>query len=150
MTLVHEGLEWRDFSTPADTYLAPIPGVDAEVPYTVRGVTVDGDILYEITDKAAIKGKNITEKANIIPGYEVVLQYEKTITITDDPLKNVFEFYYQLVVPSPPIEPSESPTGEPTDEPAEPTDEPVQPTDEPMEPPASTSPPESPDPSLMP
>ena len=161
MTIVHEGLEWKDFEKPNDTYLAPIPGVDAEVSYIIRGVTVDGIPLYEIADKTAIKGKNITETANNLEaeGYEVVGATEKTITITDNPMNNLFEFYYQLIAP-PTIEPTGEPTGEPTDEPTdEPTGEPTgEPTEEPTEsppvtespPPTSPSPPESPSPSLFP
>jgi hypothetical protein len=149
MTLVHEGLEWKDFSKPADTYLSPIPGVDAEVPYIVRGINiVDESVLYEIPDKTAIKGKNITETANdlIANGYEIVGQAEKTITITDDPSTNVFEFYYQPIAPSPSIDPTEEPSGEPTEEPTgEPTEEPTE------SPPVTESPlPDLPPPPIMP
>ena len=154
MTLIHEGLEWKDFSKLADTYLPPITGVDAEVPYIIRGINILDDTapLYEITDKTAIKGKNITEIAHDIPGYEIVGESEKTITITDDLKHNIFVFLYKPIDPSPPVEPSEEPTGEPTGEPtSEPTAEPSEPpqaTDSP--PPAFPSPPESPSPSIMP
>lgn len=122
MTLVHEGLEWRDFSTPPDTYLAPIPGVDAEVSYIVRGINIENPTvpLYEITDKTAIKGKNITEIANDLTadGYVIEGQSEKTITISEDPASNIIEFFYKPIVEvSPSVEPTEEPTGEPTESP---------------------------------
>ncbi len=125
MKLVHEGYEWKDFTTPPDTYLSPIPGVDEPVSYVVRGVNIEDDSeLYRIDDKTAIKGKNITEIANLIEGYEIVGETEKTKTITDDPKNNIFEFYYQMIAPSPspsldpwvspPIDPSSDVSAEPT------------------------------------
>lgn len=137
MKLVHEGLDYKEFTTPPDTYLTPIPGVDAEVPYIKRGINIlDDSLLYEF-EETAIKGKNITVTADPQDGFEIVGSPEKTITITDNPENNVFEFYYQPIVPSPPIDPTEEPTEEPT---GEPTEEPTSdPTTSPS-PPPTTSP----------
>jgi penicillin-binding protein 1A len=130
MTLVSQGMTYKEFTTPTDTYLAPIPGITEDVQYIVRGVTVDGEVLYEIDDKAAAKGNNVTITANVIDGYEIVGSKQKTITITGDPSKNLFEFYYQPVVSSPPSTTSSS---SPTDEPAAETPSDTTPTDEPVD-----------------
>lgn len=110
MKLVHEDLKYKDFATPKSTYLAPIPGVDAEVPYTVRCVTVDGKVLQESTNKDAVKGRNVTETAPSIEGYTLVGAAEKTITITGDAASDVIEFIYQSTEPSSSSEPSGEPS----------------------------------------
>jgi penicillin-binding protein 1A len=56
MTLVHQDLPYLEFETPSDTYLKPVPGVDPEVQYTIRGVTLEGEVLYE-TSETAMKGR---------------------------------------------------------------------------------------------
>ena len=136
MTLVHQDLPYAEFDKPSDTYLSPVPGVDPEVAYTVRGVTLDGEILYETTD-TQIKGKNVTVTASSLEAYELVGDAEKTMTITDEPANNVIEFFYKLIEEEPSEEPSPEPSGEPTSDPSaepsgDPTDDPTEdPTEEP-------------------
>lgn len=108
MKLVHQDLKYKDFTTPTSTYLAPIPGVDAAVPYTVRCVTVDGKVLQESADKNAVKGRNVTETAPSIEGYTLVGDAEKTITITGNAASDVIEFIYQSTETSSSPEPSPS------------------------------------------
>ncbi len=117
MTLVHQDLPYAEFSKPEDTYLKPIPGVDPEVGYTVRGVTVDGEVLYETSD-TAIKGKNITAQAAPLEAYELVGAAEKTITITDEPANNVIEFFYTLLEVEPSVDPSADPSADPSTDPS--------------------------------
>jgi penicillin-binding protein 1A len=124
MSLVHEDLPVIEFPTPSSIYLAPIPGVDDEVAYTIRGVTTDGKVLYEEpgTKRA---GKEVTVSAAEFVEYTIVGESTKTLIVTDDPAKNIIEFYYMPVNTEPSTDPTDQPTEEPTGEPTdEPTEEP--------------------------
>ena len=130
MTLVSEGMTYKEFPKPPDTYLTPIPGVDAPVKYVVRCVTTENEIIQE-TEKTGIPGRNITETAPVIDGYTLSGSSDKTITLSKNTDNNEFIFIYQSIAPSPSVEPSVEPSIEPTEEPsASPTESP-EPTDTP-------------------
>lgn len=118
MKLVHQDLKHKDFTTPSSTYLAPILGVDAEAPYIVRCVTVDGQVLQESSNKEAVKGRNVTETAPSIEGYTLVGGAEKTVTITGNAASDVIEFIYQSTEPSSSASPSGEPSAGPSPEPS--------------------------------
>jgi len=105
MTLVHEDLEYKRFTVPDDTYLSPIPGVDPEVEYTVRGVTLLGEVLYEEVDDE-IAEKEVTVTAQELENYTLVGPAEITITISKDPEENIITFtYVSTLIPDPPVDP---------------------------------------------
>ncbi|HHT17698.1 MAG TPA: PBP1A family penicillin-binding protein [Papillibacter sp.] len=117
MEKVHTDLPYKDFPKPANVELEPIPGVEAEYPYVVRGMTVDGTLLYEETKKAQ-RGTIVTEQAQEVEGYRLAGSADKAITITGDPLNDVIEFFYQIKVD--PVPPDEE---DPTTTPIPPDDE---------------------------
>jgi penicillin-binding protein 1A len=102
MTLVHQDLPYLEFEKPSDTYLKPVPGVDPEVQYTIRGVTLEGEVLYE-TSETAMKGKDITATAGnsvkigkdnggsvevtdniLVKGLETSILGDKSVTVETD------------------------------------------------------------------
>jgi penicillin-binding protein 1A len=144
MSLVHEELPYKEFSTPPDPHLEPVEGVAPEVPYIIRGVTLDGEVLYEMSE-SGVKGRDITVIAVVLEAYENVGSTEKTLTLDADIDSNLIEFFYKPIETAPTDTPAGDPTGEPTDEPTnEPTDEPTsEPTDTPTsEPPPTTASPQ--------
>jgi penicillin-binding protein 1A len=128
MTLVHENMEPIEFSKPTSTYLAPIPGVNEEVTYVMRGVTMDGQVLYEESGKKR-EGKEVTATAKEFAEYTIVGESVKTLVVTDDPEKNVIEFFYMPINAEPSTEPSTDPTTDPWAEPS--TDPSTEPSTEP-------------------
>ncbi|MEL4106088.1 PBP1A family penicillin-binding protein [Oscillospiraceae bacterium WX1] len=116
MKLIHEDLPYKTFSKPGNTYLSPIPGVDPAVPYIVRGVTTDGQVLYENT-KSGVKTRDVTETAAAVDGYTIVGATEKTLTISEDSTLNVIEFTYEPVGTTPPPDTSEEPPTSPSTSP---------------------------------
>ena len=121
MNLIHEDLEYRTFNVPDDTYLTPIPGVDPEVEYKIRGVTILGQVLYEETEEK-MKGKEVTVTAKEIENYTLVGPNTVTITITDNPAENVITFTYMPKIAPTPVTPVDP------NNPTNPTD-PVNPTE---------------------
>jgi len=121
MSSVHEDLEYKDFSTPTNTYQAPVPGVDEPTDYTVRGVDENGAELYTDTG-SKLAGREVTVVAKNIDGYTLMSEQEVTITVKDDPAKNIITFTYQNDTPAVPETPEDPGTGEPggTDTPTDP------------------------------
>lgn len=120
MKLVHQDLPYKEFPVPPNTALTPIEGVSSPVKYTIRGVSLDGAVLYEM-EESGIRGRDVTAVAVHLDGYKNVGATEKTITISDDPDKNVIEFHYDTADaastddPANTDDPTTSPTDEPTD-----------------------------------
>ncbi|MBR5381077.1 MAG: hypothetical protein IK136_00490, partial [Oscillospiraceae bacterium] len=105
MTLVHQDLEYKDFPKPADTKLAPVPGVRT-VPVTVRGVTLNGEVLYEETKEKVI-GRTFSAVPQEVENYTVLFGDERFIVVSEDPTQNVLQFTYFAAEPTEPVEPSE-------------------------------------------
>ena len=118
MSLVHEGLEAKDFKTPDNTYQNEVPGVADEVAYRIRGVTVGADgavtILYDEEAGKLIAGRNAVCNAKEIEGYTVEGDAQITITLTDDVETNVAEFKYVPTAPASSSEPSSGLSSEPS------------------------------------
>jgi len=108
MERIHADLPYKEFSKPANVELEPIPGVEAEYPYVVRGLTVDGTVLYEET-KMAQRGSVVTEQAREVEGYRLAGSAEKAITIAGDAQNDLIEFFYQIQ--SDPVPPDEETPG---------------------------------------
>jgi hypothetical protein len=119
MEKIHADLPAKDFPRPANVELEPIPGVEPEFEYVVRGITVDGEILYEETKKAQ-RGSVVTEQAREVEGYRLAGSADKAITITGDPASDLIEFFYQTIIVEPTIPPPDY--GDP-DESPQPGDE---------------------------
>ncbi|MGM9521861.1 MAG: transglycosylase domain-containing protein [Oscillospiraceae bacterium] len=108
MTLVHEDLEYKSFSTPENTYQEPVEGVEV-VTYYIRGIAVDDvggvSILYEEAAGERAVGREVTVTAKSLDGYDIVGSAEATITLTSAPEDNVIEFRYVSNVPVEPDPP---------------------------------------------
>jgi len=142
MEKVHADLPYKDFPKPANVELEPIPGVEPEFNYVVRGVTVDGEVLYEETKKAQ-RGSVVTEQAREVEGYRLAGSADKAITITGDAASDLIEFFYQVKeepVPPPDIEGPIIPPIPPGDEDGDEDDMPAVPPWESPSPSPSASP----------
>ena len=110
MAQIHDGLEYRSFNVPDDTYLTPIPGV---IPITIwiRGEDESGNVLYEeqtYGGKSTVEGREIQVTAKTIPDYELIGS-SYTIThkvVYNGSSKDVIVFKYRSTLP-PPVEPEE-------------------------------------------
>jgi penicillin-binding protein 1A len=117
MTLIHEDLEYKEFSVPANTYQAPVEGVGTEVPYYVRCIAVDAnggvDIISEEAVGSRIAGRTVTVTAPTIEGYDLVSSpSEVEIVVSDDETDNIVEFIYRSNQPE-----EDEPEDQETDEP---------------------------------
>ena len=113
MTLVHEDLEYREFSTPENTYLSPVAGVSL-TPYYIRGITTSADgspvVLYDEEAGAKAAGRAVTVTAKEVEGYTLSGAAEATITLTENTDSNVAEFMYTPVAqPDDPEDPNVDP-----------------------------------------
>lgn len=126
MTLIHEDLENKSFTVPSNTYLPPVPGVDEEVDYIVRGVSESGVVLYEVTDNDS-PGDEVTVTASEVEGYTIIGVTEKTFIVSDIPEENIIEFIYKEDIPEvtdEPVTPTPDDTPPPTDHPSTPSHDP--------------------------
>jgi penicillin-binding protein 1A len=128
MGAIHEELEVKDFTTPENTYQPPVPGIN-EVEYTVNYRTEAGTLFFTETKEASV-GKDIELTAPEYENFEIVGPASQTLTLNENPERNVVTFVYRYVSP----EPSPTPT------PAPPTPPPIW-----MSPPPSYEPWASPD-----
>ena len=111
MSRIHEGLEYRAFNVPDDTYLTPVAGV---IPITIwiRGVDQSGNVLYEeqtYGGKSTVEGRTIEVTAKQIADYELVgSSYTiKHTVVYNGSGRDVIEFTYRSTLPPPPVEPDE-------------------------------------------
>jgi penicillin-binding protein 1A len=142
MTLVHEDLETKSFPAPEDTYLPPVTGI-REVEYTVQYAVASGVVFYTQTKTGSV-GRTITESAPLYENFIIVGDESQTMTLDENPTKNVMEFFYKYV-------PAEtSPEPEPSAEPEPPPEEPSPPAESPYEPPETAEPPPSAEPETPP
>jgi penicillin-binding protein 1A len=145
MSAVHEGLPRREFSTPSDTYLPPVPGVK-EADYTVTYQTERGTVFLTETKNARV-GSSVTVTAPGFEDFEIVGDASKTITINENSSLNAVTFVYRhtpietptatppppsFTPPAPPVTPI-TPDPDETDSPAEPSFEPMTPPPTPTE-----------------
>ena len=93
MTKVHEDLEPKEFHKPANTYLSPVEGV-LEVTYTIRYVDTDGNQI-SIEQQTGVVSKEVSAVAMSLPDYLLMSEPEKTITLGENPDRNVIEFIYK-------------------------------------------------------
>ena len=104
MAKVHEDLEPKEFNKPANTYLPPVDGV-LEVGYTIRYVDTDG-IPLSVEEQTGVVGREVSAVAMPLPDFILMSEEEKTITLGENPDKNVIEFIYKKDEPEPdPIDP---------------------------------------------
>lgn len=117
MSQIHDGLEYRSFNVPADTYLTPIPGV-VPIDIYIRGVDELGnEIYYEqgYDGKSCCEGNEIEIEAPVIEGYTLISPESKISYTVVDPETigedgiNVIEFVYKsdepIIDPFDPIDP---------------------------------------------
>lgn len=134
MELVHEDLPNRSFNVPADTYQTPVPGIDfVRYPYTVRGVTTTGQVLYEYTEEADVYVETKVY-AQVLPGYKLIgddnVKIRLEMAVNEEtgepaePKETIVEFVYEAEVIIPPV----------IDDPTIPVD-----PNDPLNPPASPS-----------
>ena len=128
MSLVHENLEYRDFTKPANTHLAPVPGVEG-ADCTVRGIGLDGALLYEETEEKVV-GKVVTVSAKEVEGYTLTDNRDKTFVVSSNTNSNLVTFLYVSntpveIEPEPEPEPEPEVPGEPEN--PEPSPEPEDP-----------------------
>jgi penicillin-binding protein 1A len=146
MSAVHEGLPKREFSTPSDTYLPPVPGVK-EADYTITYQTERGTTFLTETKTARV-GASVTETATSFEDFEVVGDASQTITVNENSARNAITFVYRRVpttptpTPTPPLTPTPTPPMPPYEPSPTPSGEPPPPSYEPAtpEPPFETPP----------
>ena len=92
MSPIHEGLESKPFYEDGSYYLAPVQGV-SRMSFSVRCVDTDGRVLQEDSSSTS-PGREVTRQAPEIEGYRLISEHERTITVTDDPSRNVLLFIY--------------------------------------------------------
>ena len=97
MTLVHEDLEYREFSKPADVSLPSVPGVLTS-DCIVRCVNEQGAVIAESSSTYAV-GKTVTLTAPEIESYTLTDEAVKTVEISDNMLDNIVEFKYTYNIP---------------------------------------------------
>jgi penicillin-binding protein 1A len=107
MTLVHEDLPYKDFPIPANTYLPSVPGI-VQIDYTVICMDDTGVILDENKGVAAA-GKTLIFTAPEFEGYVPSGVATATLTIGENPNKNIVVFRYIRLEPSPSPTPDEPP-----------------------------------------
>lgn len=135
MTVVHEGLEYKEFQEPSTKYQQAVPGIDEVVSYTVKYVTVANDTLVGEGSGTGIAGEKMTVPASVPDGFVLDDAAEKEITLSLEPEKNVVWFNVLAIDP-------------PTDEPID-TDDPNS-TDDPNNPPVTDDPNNTGDPNNTP
>ncbi|MCQ2452861.1 MAG: PBP1A family penicillin-binding protein [Oscillospiraceae bacterium] len=106
MEKIHVGLERREFNTPENTYLTPIPGV-VPIEIWIRGVDENGNKLYEeqtYDNETTVEGRVIEVTAKKLDDYELVGSgYTISHTVTgSDSKKDVVEFTYKSTKPPEP------------------------------------------------
>jgi penicillin-binding protein 1A len=140
MTKVHADLPYREFPTPEVTYVPPVEGIK-EIEYTVHHRTPLGTVFYTETKYAEL-GSVITEYAPTYEGFSVS-DATVTITINENPSKNLIEFIYKKITsPTPPpaaTTPNSPPGAQSPQPPSEPSAQP--PETQPPSEPASEAPP---------
>lgn len=111
MTLVHTDLPYKDFSTPDNIYQPPVPGI-IQADYAVICMDVDGNILSEERGAAPV-GDTMTFTAPAFEGYVLSGETAATVTVGENPDKNIVIFRYELLepTPTPTPEPGETPPG---------------------------------------
>lgn len=146
MEPIHAELETRAFNTPANIDIGHVisPWDVEPMTYTVFGIDVHGNILFELEHESYI-GAEVTEIAPEIPGFRLIGQEYGTMEITADPDRNVFLFIYESesdnAESTPRPSPSRTPTPNPTPSPA-----PTPPPDPTPTPPPDPTPSPDPDP----
>jgi penicillin-binding protein 1A len=143
MSAVHEGLPRREFATPSDTYLPPVPGVK-EADYTVTYQTERGTVFLTETKSARV-GDSVAVKAPGFEDFEIVGDASQAITINENSALNAVTFVYRYTPketptatpPPPSFTPPAPPVTPITPDPDE-TDAPAEPSFEPMTPPPAT------------
>jgi penicillin-binding protein 1A len=110
MTLIHEDLPYKDFPAPANTYQPPVPGI-IQADYTVICMDETGAILGEEKGVAAV-GKALIFTAPAFEGYALASGATATITVGENPNRNLAVFRYTKLEPSPTPTPDELPPGE--------------------------------------
>lgn len=105
MALVHEDLEYKDFTTPANTYQSPVPGVGDPIPYYIRGVAMTNDggleVLYEEKVGERGLGRTVQVTAKTVDGYTLTQAAEGSLVLTENPEDNIYEFVYKSNTPPP-------------------------------------------------
>jgi penicillin-binding protein 1A len=111
MEPVHEDLDTRDFNRPADVSLAPVTNIwEMETAtYTILGVDIDGNVLYERTVESTI-GAEVTENAPYIEDFTVIGQSFGAVQVTADSSRNIIRFVYEWIYAEPEPEPEPDPT----------------------------------------
>jgi len=101
---IHENLEKREFN-PAPTTPRPrsVAGVEPAF-YTIRCVDSFGNVLYEEEKRVAVD-RDVTVYAPTFDGYYPIGVAEYTITVTNDPSRNVVVFTYSPYQPVDPDDP---------------------------------------------
>ncbi|MDR2569771.1 MAG: transglycosylase domain-containing protein, partial [Oscillospiraceae bacterium] len=120
MEPIHENLETRSFNRPSDVTLLPVVSEWDVMTYSVVGIDIYGNVLYDRVFDSTI-GAEVTEYAPNIPDWEVIGQSFGSILVSADPNRNVIRFIYapaeEEPEPDPTPEPSPDPTPTPTPSP---------------------------------
>lgn len=127
MSLVHEDLPYKEFSTPANTYQSPVIGVGESMSYYIRGIAVSSDgaveIIYEEEVGSRPAGRTVTVEALTVQDYDLTSPSAQVeFVISEDPADNIIEFTYVSNLPEP--EPEEEPDPEEEEPGDDPGDEP--------------------------
>ncbi|MDR2358056.1 MAG: PBP1A family penicillin-binding protein [Oscillospiraceae bacterium] len=105
MTLIHEDLPYKDFPVPANTYQPAVPGI-VQIAYTVICMDDTGAILDE-NKGVAEAGKTLIFTAPEFEGHILSSNAAVTLTVGENPDKNIVVFNYTKLELSPTPTPDE-------------------------------------------
>ncbi len=100
MSLVHQNLEYKEFTTYENIEIEDVQVVDS-YPYYIRGLAVDGEggvtVLYEQLVDWAVEGRTVTVTANEVEGYTLVGDSTAELYVSSYTEDNVAEFIYHPI-----------------------------------------------------
>ncbi|MCL2227146.1 MAG: PBP1A family penicillin-binding protein [Oscillospiraceae bacterium] len=105
MAPIHEDFETRQFNVPHVPVRPGTGGIETTT-YTLRLIDTMGQTIREVQNRAVL-GRELTVEAPALLYYEIVGDTHMTITVSNDPGRNIIQFVYRWLGPPDPDAPDD-------------------------------------------